>query len=261
VPFFDTAKPKVWQATLARLAKVKFERLVPGHGPVMTREQFAQYRTAFDHLLACGASSKTNEECATAWLADVGALVPEAEHAFTGDGVLLEMHFQPVDRAPAGDHHVRRELPAVADQRELRAIALLLLAARLRDDLFELLRVVREESVQRVVERAAGVDLHSRHFAADQRIAADVIEVPVGVDHRARLDEVEDRARVELVASRVHDDRAVALLEDHAVAVRLLAGRELAADQMHARRDLAGRCRQREREKATNQGERETGLH
>jgi glyoxylase-like metal-dependent hydrolase (beta-lactamase superfamily II) len=82
VPFLDTAKPKVWQDALARLAKVDFARVVPGHGPVMTREQFTQYRTAYDNLLACAASSRTNAECAGGWLADVGALVAESEHEY-----------------------------------------------------------------------------------------------------------------------------------------------------------------------------------
>ncbi|HEX6097031.1 MAG TPA: MBL fold metallo-hydrolase [Thermoanaerobaculia bacterium] len=83
VPFLDTAKPLVWKEVLARLSRVKFERLVPGHGPVLTRSQFAQYRAAFDGLLACAASSRTNEECASGWLEGVGKLVPESDHAFT----------------------------------------------------------------------------------------------------------------------------------------------------------------------------------
>ena len=83
VPFLDTAKPKVWQEALARLAKVDFARLVPGHGPVMTREQFAQYRTAYDNLLACAASSRTNAECAGGWLGDAGAFVAEGEREYS----------------------------------------------------------------------------------------------------------------------------------------------------------------------------------
>lgn len=83
VPFLDTAKPKVWQEALARLARVDFARLVPGHGPVMTREQLAQYRTAYDHFLACAASSRTNAECADGWLADAGAFVAEGEREYS----------------------------------------------------------------------------------------------------------------------------------------------------------------------------------
>lgn len=96
VPFLDTAKPRVWKETLVRLSRVKFERLVPGHGPVLTRDQFTQYRTAFDNLLACAASSRTNEECASGWLKDVGPLVPEPDHAFTRQllGYYLDQHLR-----------------------------------------------------------------------------------------------------------------------------------------------------------------------
>ena len=80
VPFLDTAKPKEWQAALARLADVEFARLVPGHGPVLTREEFARYRKAYDDLLACAASSRTNDECASGWIADAGTLIAQNEH-------------------------------------------------------------------------------------------------------------------------------------------------------------------------------------
>lgn len=81
-PFLDTACPSRWKDALGRLAAVKFERLVPGHGAPMTRVQFDQYRTAFDRLLACGSSTRTNEECASGWLSHAGSLVDKGEHAF-----------------------------------------------------------------------------------------------------------------------------------------------------------------------------------
>lgn len=96
VPFLDTAKPRAWQEALGRLAAVDFARVVPGHGPVMTREQFTQYRTAYDNLLACAASSRTNEECAGGWLGDVGALVPASEHDYVRAalGYYLDQHLR-----------------------------------------------------------------------------------------------------------------------------------------------------------------------
>lgn len=98
VPFLDTAKPLVWKDALARLAKVEFTRLVPGHGPVMTREDFAQYRTAYDNLLACAASSRTNEECASGWLKDAGALLADTDPAFIRQalGYYLDQHLRGV---------------------------------------------------------------------------------------------------------------------------------------------------------------------
>ena len=76
-PFLDTACPLQWKAALDRLAAVKFERVVPGHGPVLSRAQFERYRTAYANFLSC------EKECETQWLKDVGDLVPESEHAFT----------------------------------------------------------------------------------------------------------------------------------------------------------------------------------
>jgi len=81
-PFLDTACPKGWSSSLAHLADVDFKLLVPGHGAPMTREQFARYRTAFDNLLACGASERTNAQCADGWIADTGDLVAKSDHDF-----------------------------------------------------------------------------------------------------------------------------------------------------------------------------------
>jgi glyoxylase-like metal-dependent hydrolase (beta-lactamase superfamily II) len=83
VPFFDTACPARWKESLAGMAKEKFDRLVPGHGPVLTPAEFAQYRSAFDELLACGASARSNEECTAGWLKSAGALVSESEQELT----------------------------------------------------------------------------------------------------------------------------------------------------------------------------------
>lgn len=78
-PFFDTACPQRWKEALARLASVDFTALVPGHGPLMSRQDFATYRAAFDGLLACAASGATREQCTDRWLEQTGALVPESD--------------------------------------------------------------------------------------------------------------------------------------------------------------------------------------
>ncbi|MBK9305264.1 MAG: MBL fold metallo-hydrolase [bacterium] len=82
VPLPDTACPRRWQAALARLAEVDFALLVPGHGPVLTREDFARYRTAFGNLLDRAAADSSSTACAEGWLHDIGPLVPADEHAF-----------------------------------------------------------------------------------------------------------------------------------------------------------------------------------
>lgn len=81
-PFLDTACPSRWKDALARVAETKFELLVPGHGAPMKREEFDRYRAAYDNLLGCGASSRTNEECAAGWLTDAGSLVGKEQEKF-----------------------------------------------------------------------------------------------------------------------------------------------------------------------------------
>ncbi|MFT3821795.1 MAG: MBL fold metallo-hydrolase [Rubrivivax sp.] len=78
VPFFDTACPSAWQAALARLEGLPFRHVVPGHGPLMSREDLSRYRQAFDRLLACAGGSGTVDGCAAGWIADLGPLLPEA---------------------------------------------------------------------------------------------------------------------------------------------------------------------------------------
>jgi glyoxylase-like metal-dependent hydrolase (beta-lactamase superfamily II) len=77
VPFLDTACPTQWKAALEHLARVPFERVIPGHGPVLTRAQFERYRAAYANFLSC------EQDCEARWLKDIGDLVPESEHAFT----------------------------------------------------------------------------------------------------------------------------------------------------------------------------------
>jgi glyoxylase-like metal-dependent hydrolase (beta-lactamase superfamily II) len=78
VPFFDTACAPQWQAAFTRLAALPFERVVPGHGPVMSRADFDRYRSAFDHLLVCAASSSEPGVCSAAWISDLGPLLPDS---------------------------------------------------------------------------------------------------------------------------------------------------------------------------------------
>jgi len=82
VPLPDTACLGRWRSALANLSEIDFEFLIPGHGPVMTREDFARYRTAFGNLLDHAAADSSSIACADGWLRDIGPLVPADEHAF-----------------------------------------------------------------------------------------------------------------------------------------------------------------------------------
>lgn len=74
-PFFDTACPAGWLRALADLEGLDFERLVPGHGPVLDRAGFATYRKAFEALLDCAASGSEAGVCRDAWIEDAGPLI------------------------------------------------------------------------------------------------------------------------------------------------------------------------------------------
>jgi glyoxylase-like metal-dependent hydrolase (beta-lactamase superfamily II) len=76
VPFFDTACAEEWRAAMQRLAALPFERVLPGHGPPMSRAEFATYRTALGKLLDCAAGNAEAATCARGWIADLGALLP-----------------------------------------------------------------------------------------------------------------------------------------------------------------------------------------
>ena len=104
-PLFDTACPARWQAALGRLAKVHFERLVPGHGAVLTRAQFRTYRTAFDHLLACSAGKSAKAACIDGWMHDAKSLIPAADENLARS--LLDYY---VDNSLRGDAAKAREL-------------------------------------------------------------------------------------------------------------------------------------------------------
>lgn len=82
VPLFDTACPDGWKAALERLAAVDFKLLVPGHGAPMDRAGFERYRSAFERLLACGASDAADPACIDGWMRDAGRLVPAGEREF-----------------------------------------------------------------------------------------------------------------------------------------------------------------------------------
>lgn len=74
-PFLDTACPRRWQASLAALEAIPFERLVPGHGAPLTRAGFERYRRAFDRLLSCAASDAAAGTCVDVWRNAAGPLL------------------------------------------------------------------------------------------------------------------------------------------------------------------------------------------
>jgi glyoxylase-like metal-dependent hydrolase (beta-lactamase superfamily II) len=87
-PFLDTACPKRWQAALARLEQQPFDRLVPGHGPVLDRAAVARYRRGFDGLLACAASKAPTADCIAGWHREIDPLLEGEADRKAADALL-----------------------------------------------------------------------------------------------------------------------------------------------------------------------------
>lgn len=81
VPFLDTACPARWREALGRIDALDFERLVPGHGPVMDRATWRRWHRAFDALLDCAAGDAAARSCSARWIEDLGPLLAPPEHA------------------------------------------------------------------------------------------------------------------------------------------------------------------------------------
>ena len=99
VPFFDTACAQGWKKALDRIATQPFERLVPGHGPALTRAQFATYRAAFGRLVDCAASTAAAQACIDGWQKDAADFITsDAERAYTQEALVY--YIDEVIRAP-----------------------------------------------------------------------------------------------------------------------------------------------------------------
>ncbi len=85
VPFMDTACPDGWSKALAEVAKVPFTSLIPGHGAVMTRADFATWRTAYDNFVNCGHSDAAREKCVDGWSSDAARFIDPAHKAYARD--------------------------------------------------------------------------------------------------------------------------------------------------------------------------------
>jgi glyoxylase-like metal-dependent hydrolase (beta-lactamase superfamily II) len=81
VPFMDTACAEGWRRALDRLAETPFTTLVPGHGEPMDRATFLVWRTAFDNLLDCAASSRERAECIAGWRRDAARFIAPGREA------------------------------------------------------------------------------------------------------------------------------------------------------------------------------------
>jgi len=104
-PFFESACPARWRASLAHLEKTPFDQLVPGHGAPMHRQEFTTYRKAFSNLLDCAAGNASRNVCMDGWLSDASALIhssQDASYARTLIGYYLDNYLRhPTERIRA----------------------------------------------------------------------------------------------------------------------------------------------------------------
>jgi len=82
VPFMDTACPDGWSRALDEIARVPFETLIPGHGPVMARTDFMAWKHAFNNLIACARSDADTAECVAGWERDAAAFIPDTHREY-----------------------------------------------------------------------------------------------------------------------------------------------------------------------------------
>ena len=82
VPFMDTACPDGWAKALEEVGRTPFENLIPGHGPLMTRTDFMQWKTAYTNFVACGRSPADKVDCVSGWERDAAKFIPDSHRAY-----------------------------------------------------------------------------------------------------------------------------------------------------------------------------------
>jgi glyoxylase-like metal-dependent hydrolase (beta-lactamase superfamily II) len=79
VPYFETACPDGWKGALDAVWASPFETVVPGHGRLMTRDQFNAYRQGFKPFIDCVRSDAPPSQCSAAWVTATKSLIGEDE--------------------------------------------------------------------------------------------------------------------------------------------------------------------------------------
>jgi glyoxylase-like metal-dependent hydrolase (beta-lactamase superfamily II) len=75
VPYFETACPDRWRASLDEVFATPFQTAIPGHGRPMTRDQVDVYRKSLTEFVACVRSDKPAAACGAVWVDSASALI------------------------------------------------------------------------------------------------------------------------------------------------------------------------------------------
>jgi glyoxylase-like metal-dependent hydrolase (beta-lactamase superfamily II) len=77
VPYFETACPARWRATMDEVWATPFTTAVPGHGRPMTRADFDTYRKALAGFVDCVGSDRPAAACGKTWSEGIGSLLSD----------------------------------------------------------------------------------------------------------------------------------------------------------------------------------------
>jgi glyoxylase-like metal-dependent hydrolase (beta-lactamase superfamily II) len=80
-PFFETACPTQWRASLDEVWATPFSVAIPGHGRPMDRAAFDTYRRAFNGFMDCVEGGTDASQCATVWADGVSSLTGQDDGA------------------------------------------------------------------------------------------------------------------------------------------------------------------------------------
>lgn len=75
VPFFETACPDRWRASLDDVWATPFETAIPGHGRPITRDQLDVYRKSLSGFVACVRTDKPAAACGAVWVDGASSLI------------------------------------------------------------------------------------------------------------------------------------------------------------------------------------------
>lgn len=75
VPYFETACPDRWRASLDEVMATPFQSAIPGHGRPMTREQVDVYRKSLTEFVACVRTDKPAAACGAVWVDNASSII------------------------------------------------------------------------------------------------------------------------------------------------------------------------------------------